>query len=197
MVFIYSSTGIFVAEKYNPAVEEEENKYGSVLKLQFDAVTKEIQLRGLATGKILGDVDYGEGPSLLESELVEKLTEYCILKSNPGSAIGQTVNGNLSVVGDVVCTQLLATSDRRLKNNIQEVEEDNLSELHTYSYTLAGKRRFGIMAQEAQEIPGLESLVDEQNGTLAVDYNGLCALLLAKVNSLERKLKTYIHQKNI
>lgn len=192
MVFIYSATGISIAEKYDP-VAEDENKYGSVLKLEFDAITKELELRTLTSGKPLADVDLGEGPPLLESELVSKLSEYCILKNDPASPTVQTVNGNLDVIGNVICTQVMATSDRRLKSNIEEVKKDVLSTLRAYSYTLAGKKRFGIMAQEAQEIKGLEPLVDEREGALAVDYNGLCALLLAKVNNLERELK---HIKN-
>ena len=197
MVFIYSTTGIFIAEKYDaaaqPADSEDAGKFGNVLKLEFDATTKEIQLKASnmtgSTQKPVADGDIGEGPPLLESELVEKLARYCVLKNEPGGTSGQTVNGNLGVSGNVLCTQVLATSDARLKSNIEEVDGAVLSGLRSYRYTLAGKDRYGIMAQEARRTPGLEILVHEENGALSVDYNGLVALLLAKVNTLEMELE--------
>lgn len=107
-----------------------------------------------------------------------------------------SVAGNVSVSGALTCSSaikgatLQATSDIRLKKDLEEVEVADLSSLHAYTYTLRqdGKRHIGLIAQQVkEEYP--EAVSEGADGFLSLDYNSVVALLVAKVNELEKRLE--------
>lgn len=75
-----------------------------------------------------------------------------------------------------------ATSDARLKSNIERIEPSEaraiLDRLSAYRYTLHGQESIGLLAQEVAEVaPEAVGMSDEKYLTL--DYNAIVALLVA------------------
>ena len=110
------------------------------------------------------------------------------------------VSGGLGVLttieagGDVIA---YASSDRRLKDNIQQIENPleivsqlsgntfdwNEEKQHTYS-----GRDYGVIAQEIQAV--MPELVDTRdNGYLAVKYDKIVPLLIESIKELKREIE--------
>lgn len=186
MVFLYSSTGIYIAERYSSETQDEAEKYGNRLKLEFNTTTNELSLTNTdGETVVVGDTDPGEGPASSVNVLAI-VQENAVLKNSMASPLDQTIHGALDVSGGLTCSWVTAVSDGRLKENLELVDDVPLEKLGTYSYTMQGKQRYGIMAQEAQEHKSLRPLIHDCGRHLSVDYNGLTALLLARVNRLEQ-----------
>ena len=107
-----------------------------------------------------------------------------------------SVTGAASVAGNLTCSAAIkgatiqATSDIRLKKDLEPVEAADLSSLHAYTYTLRhdGKRHIGLIAQQVkEEYP--EAVSEDAEGFLSLDYNSVVALLVSKVNELEKRLE--------
>ena len=179
MVFLYSEDSIFVAEKYVAEEVEEDKKFGDLLELRFDNTDNNLVLSSEGKSTIFAPTTFGQN----------RLPEDVVLKNSFGAPANQTVFGDIEIAGNLICNRVTATSDERFKENMVEVVDLPLSSLKTYSYILGGKRCFGIKAQEAFLQPDLSPLVEETKWGLSVDYNGLTALLLERVNSLEKKLE--------
>ena len=114
-------------------------------------------------------------------------------------------NVNVSTgTNNVYCNDLFETSDKRLKENIEDVDED-CSELvkkinvKTFNFKSDDKKKnhIGFIADELQEIlpEKFESIVDKSNEYLSVNYGKMTAVLMkalqeemAKTEYLESKL---------
>ena len=114
-------------------------------------------------------------------------------------------NGTLDVDGDVVAFSTVTNSDRRLKTDIETIENasEKVSKLRGVSYTWdhgkrKGQRDIGLIAQEVEEVvPEVVSEGQLLDGTTAkrVDYAKLVGLLIesnkelqAQVNELKDRL---------
>lgn len=87
-----------------------------------------------------------------------------------------------------------STSDIRLKDDIVNFD-CNLSELHAKQYTLKsdGKRHVGLIAQTVKKtIP--DAVVVREDGYYGLDYNAVVAVLVNKVNDLQRQVDE-LHKK--
>ena len=116
--------------------------------------------------------------------------QYCKTGTIIGSN-GGTVTGNLTVNGSLSGASLNATSDRRLKDVINTASGIDLSTLIPYRYTFKKDEKkdvhIGLIAQEVQEVvPEAVKVIDEE-GHLGIEYNALVAILIDKVNQLERR----------
>ena len=105
---------------------------------------------------------------------------------------GGTINGDLSVTGALSGNTLNATSDKRLKNILNPVQDIDLSEVHAYSYQFKDDVKkqihIGLIAQDVQKvIPEAVHSIDE-NGHLGIEYNALVAILVDKVTRLEKRM---------
>ena len=84
-------------------------------------------------------------------------------------------------------------SDIRLKNNIEELNDNHLDRLNrlvpkSYGFKNDGLEHFGFIAQEVEkDFPNLVSMDDD--GMKSVNYLEMIPLLLHKINYLERKLE--------
>jgi hypothetical protein len=117
------------------------------------------------------------------------------------------VTGNLSVTGDVTAVdgtfsgQVSAvdfdsTSDRRLKTNINNIENalDKVKALQGVSFKMNNQDKIGLIAQDTQEV--IPEVVNEnKEGYLSVSYGNIVGLLIeaikeqqVKIESLEKKL---------
>jgi len=93
--------------------------------------------------------------------------------------------------GNMFAASFQATSDLRKKENLREIKDIDLSSLGTYSYNFKNDkehRKVGLIAQEVEKICP-EAVTTDENGFKSLDYNAVIALLVAKVNALEKHLK--------
>lgn len=102
---------------------------------------------------------------------------------------GGTVNGSLTVTGTLKGYTVQATSDRRLKTNISELESLNIASVKAYRYVLKsdGMHHVGLIAQDLIKVLP-EAVQADEKGFLSIDYNAVVALLVNKVQSLEARV---------
>ena len=94
--------------------------------------------------------------------------------------------------GEVKATAFQATSDRRLKTIVNKLGDIDLSGVEAYSYYFTDDKnqriRYGVMAQDVKKVLP-DAVITGNDKYLSVDYNGLVAVLLNKVNKLEKEVK--------
>ena len=90
-------------------------------------------------------------------------------------------------VNNVYCNALFETSDKRLKENIEDVDEDCsdiVRKINVKTFNMKGddqkKNHIGFIADELQELlpKKFEGVVDKNGGFLGVNYGKLTAVLL-------------------
>jgi hypothetical protein len=95
---------------------------------------------------------------------------------------------SLHVYGTCAATSFNATSDYRMKNNIQ-VLKGSVDLINPVEYDLSGgKHDMGFLAHEVQEIfPFLVDGEKDGNRTQTLNYNGFIALLVKEVKDLKKE----------
>lgn len=116
--------------------------------------------------------------SVKNSDTVDNLHASSFMRSDTDTAC----SGNVSIGGDLVVTgEVTAYSDKRLKTDIQSL--DNRGLLNPVTYLKDNKRQIGFIAQDVQEIyPELVS--GDINGYLSLNYQQLTAVLSTQINNL-------------
>lgn len=115
--------------------------------------------------------------SVKNSDTVDNLHASSFMRSDANTSC----SGNVSIGGDLVVTgEITAYSDRRLKTDIQSLNNRGL--LNPVVYTKDNKRQIGFIAQEVQE--HYPELVTESNGYLSLNYQQLTAVLSTQINNL-------------
>ncbi len=111
-----------------------------------------------------------------------------------------TAGVKLEVLGTIRATNLLLTSDRRAKENIQSLNgADALAKIMTirpvaFDWKEDGSHDSGVIAQELREVfPFM--VHDSENGHMSVKYTSLIAPLIASVQELNKKNAT-LEQEN-
>jgi len=104
------------------------------------------------------------------------------------------VNGTFS--GDVQADDFDTTSDRRLKTDINNIENalDKVKALQGVSFKMNNQDKIGLIAQDTQEVIP-EVVKENEEGYLSVSYGNIVGLLIeaikeqqVKIESLEKKL---------
>jgi hypothetical protein len=117
------------------------------------------------------------------------------------SGVGGTFTGNISAVdgtfsGDVQADDFNTTSDRRLKTNINNLENalDKVKALQGVSFKMNNEDKIGLIAQDTQQVIP-EVVKENEEGYLSVSYGNIVGLLIeaikeqqVKIESLEKKL---------
>ncbi len=98
----------------------------------------------------------------------------------------------LDIAGTARAVSFTATSDYRIKHNIQELNGfftvDNLRPVHYYNSEL-GKEDIGFIAHElAREYPYLVSGEKDGEQMQSINYNALIALLVKEIKELKRRV---------
>ena len=117
-------------------------------------------------------------------------------------------------VNNVYCNALFETSDKRLKENIEDVDEDCsniVKKINVKTFNMKGddqkKNHIGFIADELQDLlpKKIEGVVDKNGGYLGVNYGKMTAVLIkalqetlnkvehleASVYELQEELKEY------
>jgi len=99
----------------------------------------------------------------------------------------------LEVVGTIKATNLLLTSDRRMKRNIQSIEPEkaleNICRIRpvSFQWKADGMSDDGVIAQELREIYPEMVVEDPHSGHLSVKYSSLIGPLIAAVQQLNQR----------
>lgn len=113
-----------------------------------------------------------------------------------------TITTGLCVSGDVTANAFYTSSDKRLKENICSISEEDLekaSKVELKSFNFSGgfdtEKKYGVIAQQVKEA-GLDNLVsgkEEKGHYMSVDYTSLLILKIAelenKINALSEEIK--------
>jgi len=112
------------------------------------------------------------------------------------------VNGNVSGISIYASDDIVAYSDAKIKGDVQIIENaiEKIKEIRGVTFTRTDRndnqRHAGVIAQEVQKVLPEVVTTRVDDGTLAVAYGNLNALLIeaikeltAKVESLEQQLK--------
>ena len=105
----------------------------------------------------------------------------------------ETLTGNFTVTGSFVSNgEVTAYSDRRLKTNIEKIENalEKVNQINGYTFTMlgTGKRQAGVIAQELEKVLP-EVVVQNKNGYLTVMYGHIVALLIEATKELDKEVK--------
>ena len=112
-----------------------------------------------------------------------------LANANPSIVVNETqidFNANVSSGYNITCVDLIETSDKRLKDNIENVDKD-CSEIvksvivKTYNLKNDDKKKnhIGFIAQEIKEIlpEKFEAVVNEDNDYMGINYGKMSAIL--------------------
>ncbi len=104
------------------------------------------------------------------------------------------VQGNARIIGDVYTKSVILTSDKRLKKEINKIQNpfDSLKKLNGYTYYWMDKSndtklQYGVIAQEVEKVfPDM--VYTSKEGFLAVNYQSLIPVLLEVVKDQQDDL---------
>ncbi len=139
---------------------------------------------------VVASVAVSGGSSLSYFTAGDNSSQYYV--NNPsGSAVlclGST--GSLSVTGDISAFDVITLSDARLKSNVAPVRDalSRLERIRGLTYTMGGRRKAGVIAQEVQEVLP-EAVEETDQGMLAVTYNALSSLYVEAFREVSRRLE--------
>ena len=112
----------------------------------------------------------------------------------PDATYELKIQGDVAASGDIVAYY---TSDKRLKDNIQPIENslDKVNQLGGYTFDwneeLQKARKghdIGVIAQEVQSVLP-EVVIERENGYLGVDYQKLVPVLIEAIKELTAKVE--------
>lgn len=100
---------------------------------------------------------------------------------------------NVSITGNVTATAFFESSDKNLKENIEDISNDKIANANNISFKSFNFKedkdkttKYGVIAQEVEEA-GLNELVSEdEQHSKCVDYTSLLCL---KMQAMEEKIK--------
>ena len=172
------------------------------LKLDSTTGTVEVNdnLTVVGVASVTGNVNLGNATSdatTVAGTLAVNSTTNSTSKTTGALTVagGVGINNDLQVGGDITA---FASSDKRLKDNLTPIEDPLAKVLsisgNTFNWNGAskweGKADTGVIAQEIEALglPGLTDVRDD--GTKAVNYEKLAALLIEAVKELSAKVDT-------
>lgn len=168
---------------YVPVSTYNSDKSGFATKTELGSYATKSEL----TSGLAGKADSSALASYATKEEVSAKADATSL-NNYLPLFGGTVSGNLTVTGNLVGMTVRASSDARLKSEITPYDV-SLDTLQAYKYKLKEHKGYniGLIAQEVQKIIP-EAVDKDTSGYLSLDYNAIVALLVNKINNLEKRI---------
>lgn len=118
---------------------------------------------------------------------------------NLGNAAGDTITflgtpsfSDITASGTVTAADFVSTSDRRLKDNIQTIDNaiNKVKQLRGVTFDKDGRNQLGVIAQEVQEvIPQVVSEANDSDGTLSVAYGNIVGLLIEAIKDQQAQIE--------
>lgn len=121
-----------------------------------------------------------------------------VVDSTPANTGGTiTIKKPINVSGTVTASGAIYSSDRNLKDNIADIDDNELDKaarvsFKSYNFKGENNKIYGVIAQDLQEIGLNEMVYTKDDDTLAVDYTSLMILEIAKLRRDENSLLEHI-----
>ena len=169
------------------------NHTHSYLPLSGGTLTGAINLANNTWNKSGDDASFGDhnvGGKFCIKTQTSTATGIAFFNSSDTNVGQVEVNNAFTFNKEVKASSFQATSDRRKKSDIKEISDLNLSSIKSYNYILkdTNGRHTGLIAQEVQDVIP-DAVKADEKGFLSLDYNAVVAVLVAKVNKLEARIK--------
>jgi P2-related tail formation protein len=106
------------------------------------------------------------------------------------TGVTATFSGNVQTSQFITADNFITTSDKRLKENINEISSslDTLSKFNSYTYIKNGHKDAGFIAQEVLEV--IPYIIQEgTDGFLTIKDRAIIAYLHSAIIELYHKLK--------
>jgi hypothetical protein len=115
------------------------------------------------------------------------------IKFNGGyGSTGATIdtNGNYFSDGNITISGTVSQgSDARLKSDIKTIDGSKVFDMRGVSFTKAGKKGAGVIAQELQEIAP-ELVHENEDGVLSVAYGDIVGYLIEAIKTLKQEIES-------
>ena len=115
------------------------------------------------------------------------------IKFNGGyGSTGATIdtNGNYFADGNITISGTVSQgSDARLKSDVETIDGSKVFDMRGVSFTKAGKKGAGVIAQELQEIAP-ELVHANEDGVLSVAYGDIVGYLIEAIKTLKQEIES-------
>jgi hypothetical protein len=132
---------------------------------------------------VIGDIDVTNGDGVAGAPALS------VGANIPRLAANNTFAGTTNTFVDVVATSYQTTSDARLKENVQTLNNavDVVNRLRGVSYIRDGKPEIGLIAQEVENV--LPEVVGESGEYKTVSYANIVGLLIEAIKEQQKTIK--------
>ena len=159
--------------------------------LDFASVSTTTALGTSGAGGVSGTLGVANGGTGLTSITANKL-----ITGNGTSAMtvesGLTYDGStFTVRGTVSATEVTATSDERLKSDIQTIDNalDKVMNMRGVTYTMQDQKGTGVVAQEIEKI--LPEVVVDGEEYKSVAYGNMIGILIEAIKDLKKEINEH------
>ena len=159
--------------------------------LDFASVSTTTALGTSGAGGVSGTLGVANGGTGLTSITANKL-----ITGNGTSAMtvesGLTYDGStFTVSGTVSATEVTATSDERLKSDIQTIDNalDKVMNMRGVTYTMQDQKGTGVVAQEIEKI--LPEVVIDGEEYKSVAYGNMVGVLIEAIKDLKKEINEH------
>lgn len=132
---------------------------------------------------VIGDIDVTNGDGVAGSPALS------VGANIPRLAANNTFAGTTNTFVNVVATSYQTTSDIRLKENVETLNNavDVVTRLRGVSYTRNGKAEIGLIAQEVEQV--IPEVVGEADGFKTVSYANIVGVLIEAIKEQQKTIK--------
>jgi hypothetical protein len=160
--------------------------------LTANALTKQVELSEVGMQAVFNATNSSEGNYFRVSDVGTPT----ISNFNIKSAGFFAHYGELHVKGDIAGFSTALSSDRRLKKDIVDIEEDEIEDmdkLHPVTYSWkddkANKKHYGFIAQDVQKIYPHLTETKIMGEYLTINYNELIPVMVKQIQNLKKELE--------
>ena len=99
---------------------------------------------------------------------------------------------NISISGTLICNELQTDSDRRLKRDICDIDEERCMNIindlqpKKYRFKTNDKSRYGLIAQEVKTI--IPEIVNTSNETMSINYLEIIPILIGGMKRMQQEI---------
>ena len=139
-------------------------------------------------------ITFSDGSTQFDGSANRTLTTNAGSAANGGTLVARDVNGdswfrNVNGSGTITAPTVTATSDIRLKSNIEKIENslEKIDKLNGYTFTMNDKQMTGLVAQEVLDVLP-EAVVGSEDERYSLAYGNMVGLLVEGIKELKKEV---------